>query len=385
MKQLVLLLSLIFLPSLCVAQNAFYVWQQLWSSNVLEAVCAEPATTLYPVATVVPASGTSTLVQIPWNEVAATDHRFVPVIRIPLQAFNRNDLEPELVRLAHALKPFDEIQLDLDCPESRMNEYADLISNLRKQIPQPVLSITVLPCHVGNRSFQRLAETVDSYVLQVHGLAVPETFDDPAELMNRKTADRAIRQAEAWGRPYSIALPCYAYELNFDPTSEKFMYLTAEGPSRRRPTLKKRIAADPADLIDLVSTFQTLEHAEQIIWFRLPVKGDRLCLPRPTLCNIEAGELPMSGIECVATAISPTTLELALYNTNVIHATRAELTFTWDKPSGAFDLYQNIDRKQIVPGQLPTTLSVDLPAPGQSVKLGWFSSTNSPKTTVNLK
>lgn len=385
MKQISILLSLISLAGVCYAQNAFYVWQQLWSSHVVEAVCSEPATTLYPVATVVPASGNSTLLQIPWDDLSATEHRFVPVIRITLKAFNRNDLEPELLRIARELNSFDEIQLDLDCPESRMNEYAGLISNLRKIIPQPTLSITVLPCHVGNRSFRHLTKTVNSYVLQVHGLAVPKHLNDPAELMNRKTADRAIRQAEALGHPYSIALACYAYELNFDPTSKKFMFLTAEGPVRRQPSLKKRIAADPADLVDLVSTFQTLEHAQQIIWFRLPVQGDRLCLPRPTLGTIEAGELPRIGIHCAATLLSPTTLELTVHNSNIIHATQAELTLTWEQPTGAFDLYRDSSAEQTLPGQLPTTLSINLPAPGQSVKLGWFSSSTPPSTTIQLK
>jgi hypothetical protein len=219
----------------------------------------------------------------------------------------------------------------------------------------------------------------------VHGLSVPQHLNDTAVLLNRKTADRAIRQAEALGHPYAIALPCYAYELNFDPETGQFSSLTAEGPARRGPVHKKRIAADPTDLVELVSGFQTLEHAQQMIWFRLPVSGDRLCLPRPTLGKIEAGKVPRIGIQCEAIPISPTTFELTLHNTNVIHATEAKLTLQWDTPAGSFDCYQTVSTTATIPGKLPETLTVPIPPPGQSIKLGWFTSTTPPVTTVKLK
>ncbi|MDF7807249.1 DUF3142 domain-containing protein [Pontiellaceae bacterium B12219] len=385
MKHIAPILCLIFLSGMCRAQHAFYVWQQLWSDNVLEAVLEEPATTLYPVVTVMPVTGESTLMQIPWEKLKETKHRFVPVIRIPLKAFNRPDIETELVRLADKLTQFDEIQLDLDCPERRIQEYTALLSKLRKKLPQPILSITVLPSHMGNRSFRELVKTTDYYVLQVHGLSVPKHLNDTAELLNRKTADRAIEQAEALGHPYAIALPCYAYELNFNPETGQFSSLTAEGPARRKPSIKKRIAADPMDLVELVARFQSLEQARQIIWFRLPAAGDRLCLPRPTLEKIKAGILPAPGIHCEATPISPTTVELTLHNTNIIHATVAELALKWDHPTGAFDLYQPISTPDKIPGQLPKRLTAPIPPPGHPLKLGWFSTANPPTITVNLK
>ncbi|WP_372847133.1 DUF3142 domain-containing protein [Pontiella sp.] len=359
--------------------DGFYVWQQQWSSNVVAAVVSEPATTLYPLATVVPASGPSQPIAVPWDTLRATDHRVVPVVRVPLKAFGRNDLLDELVRLARELDDFDEIQLDLDCPESRLGEYAALTAAFRQQVPDKKLSITALPSHLGNLAFRRLAQTTDYYVLQLHGLDVPGHIGDRTELMNWRTAERAVERAETMGHPYRIALPCYAYELNFDPDSGTFLFLTAERPARRKPTVKKRSCAQPADLLRLRNTDR------EIIWFRLPVEGDRLCWPRETLAEIQAGRVPENEIGLGVKPISGETLELILQNGNVIHTHAVELALRWAEPRGAYDLYDGVAESDRIPGRLPAALSIDLPPPGQSKTIGWFATPQPPTTTLKLK
>jgi hypothetical protein len=359
--------------------DGFYVWQQQWSSNVVEAVMAEPATTLYPLATVVPASGPSQPNHVPWETVRTAGHQVVPVVRVPLKAFDRPDLLDELVRLARGLDDCNEIQLDLDCPERRLGEYTELTAAFRKQVPDKQLSITALPAHLNNRAFERLAQTTDYYVLQLHGLDVPDHIGDAAELMNLRTAERAIDRAETLGHPYRIALPCYAYELNFDADSGKFLFLTAERPARRQHTVKKRISAKPADLIRLRQTNRAT------IWFRLPVEGDRLCLPRPTLAEIQSGRLPQDQVKCQVEHISDSTIELRIENTNVIHATKAELTLTWSDSNGTFDLYDGATHANRIQGQLPEKITVPVPPPGQSRKIGWFTTSTTPSIALELK
>ena len=385
MKTAAAILILNLMCGVCTATPSFYVWQQLWSSNVTAAVRAEPATTMYPVAAVVPAAGKSRLVAIPWEQLGGTKHDFVPTVRIPLKAFNRADIEDELVRIAQQLDRFGEIQLDLDCPESRLEEYTGLVRRLRKRIPQKQLSITALPSHLDNRTFPALAAAVDYYVVQVHGLSVPQRIDEQAELMNPAVAQRALAEAESIGRPYAVALPCYAYEMNFDGASGRFLFLTAERPARRAHTVKRRIAAHPADLVRLLSRIRTLEHARGIIWFRLPVEGDRLCLPRPALKTIMQGALPGHDTGCTAHPISGSTLELSLRNGNVIDFCTAEVEILWPYPRGAFDLYQGAEADGHPPGFLPERIVVELPPPGRTKKIGWFSALHPPTLTVKLK
>ena len=385
MKRVISIFSFCLICGISFGGNSFYVWQQLWSSNVVNAVVSEPKTTIYPIVTVVPNRGKSRMVRIPWDKLSATEHCVVPVIRIPLKAFNRSDIEEELVRVAGTLSRFSEIQLDLDCPERRLGEYLTLLQGVRSKILQDKLSITVLPCHLNNRIFEALAKETDYYVLQVHGLSVPDYIDDPAELMNLAVAEKAIDRAEKLEHPYSIALPCYAYELNFDPDSGKFLFLAAEGSAHRQNTKKRRISAKQNHLIQLVEQFKRLKYAQDLIWFRLPVRGDRLCLPRIELKMIESGVVPDCLVTCEIEPISSKTMELSIYNSNTIHASSATIRIGWDQPFGAYDLYEGVDSSSLFPGRFPEELSVLVPAPGQSIKIGWFSTTNPPHITLRLQ
>ncbi|MDZ8117904.1 DUF3142 domain-containing protein [Pontiella agarivorans] len=385
MKPILLPLAILALTSAAAAKDAFYIWQQHWNSNVVHAVTRESPTTFYPIVTEIPAAGQSPLIPVPWAQLKQTGHTFIPVIRVPLSAFNRSDLDTELLRLCTELSDFHELQFDLDCPESRLSEYADLLKKIRSHLTGTALSVTALPAHLGNRDFERVALNCDYYVLQVHGLDVPDHIHRQAELMNFATAEQAVRRAEKLGHPYAIALPCYAYELNFDPDTGRFLHLTAEGPAGKRSTIKRRIAARPRDLIRLIQQFPSLQHARNLIWFRLPVPGDRLCLPRPALTEIQHGSIPQNKLTCTCIPISATTFEIGLLNGNVIHAHEAELTLTWNNPRGMYDLYRTVTSPEKQAGQLPATLQVPVPAPGSQIKVGWFSAEQFPLIEVHLK
>ncbi|MBN2161336.1 MAG: DUF3142 domain-containing protein [Pontiellaceae bacterium] len=391
MKFSAAILCLLLLPLMSFSDrnmDRYYVWQQAWSTNVQQAVYGEAPTTLYPVASVIPATGESRMVDIPWNKLANSGHGIIPVIRIPLKAFRREDIEKELNRITQSLMRDDnpcrisEIQFDLDCPERMLPDYLKLVSDYRKTWANLRLSITVLPCHLDNRTFRPLAEAVDSFVLQVHGLDVPDQLDEKAELLNRKIAERAIRKAEALKRPYRVALPCYAYELNFDTENGRFLFLTAEGPGRRENTIRKRIAADPADLLYLQKMIHLQKHSEGVIWFRLPVEGDRLCLPRPELTRLQRGEQPTGTIICRAVPVSSTTMELEIINTGIIDQSELILKIDWPQDSGAFDLYHSVQAASPSPGRLPPRIQLSVPSPGQPQRIGWFQTAKPPTVTI---
>lgn len=385
-----LLIALHFCGSVLAGDDAFYIWQQVWSPAVQSAVKAEPPTSLYPLASVVAAKGKSSLVAIPWPELSGSPHHYTPVIRIPLSAFKRPDIQQELERVIRAVqqsmkpRPLKRIQLDLDCPERLLPRYTELLSLFRQRFSTLDISITALPVHLKHREFKTLIRHCNSYVLQVHGLEVPKQLTDHAELLNLKTAEQALKRAEYIAHPYFIALPTYAYELNFDPASGAFRFLTAEKPNRRGPTLKKRIAARPADLLKLLKQCESLKHAQGIIWFRLPVEGDRLCWPRDVIAQLQHGQHPSIATDCRTIRLNPTTLELELQNTGIISAHQVELNLSWPQKTGTFDLYQGTTA-EARPGQLPDRLITELPAPGQSIRLGWFQSNANPTITVSPK
>ena len=224
-------------------------------------------------------------------------------------------------------------------------------------------------------------------MLQIHGIEIPKHINDKTELLNMRTAEEALRKAEKIGWPYLVALPCYAYELNFDSATGKFLFLTAEKPSRRTETIKQRAAARNADLVELRKIIQVLEHAQGVVWFRLPVEGDRLCLPRQTLAAIQQGTIPKPEVECRILQVNTSTIELELINKNTIAFHQADVTLDWPDPAGSYDLYQMIDAGNPAPGSLPTGLSVPVPPLGESIRIGWFQAgpSHHPTIGINLK
>jgi len=373
--------------------DSFYVWQQLWSSNVLSAVNEEPSTTLYPLACVVPPKGESYLFNIPWCAMPEDWHKYIPVIRIPLKAFRRYDLADELEQITQKLittmlpHKLEEIQLDLDCPERLLDKYLELIQIYRQKHPSLGLSITALPSHLKNRTFRDIAKSVDFYVLQVHGIEIPKNMSERVELLNMKTAVKALKHAELIRAPYCVALPCYAYELNFDPDSGDFMFLNAEKAPKRLNTKKLRSVSDNRNLIELNDIVKTLVYSKGVIWFRLPIAGNRLCLPREALALIQSGVMPKPTVECRIQTISDSTIELELYNENTINSPQALLKIKWVNPRGSWDVYHGMYLPEHTSGQLPSEIIVPVPPPGESRKIGWFqaASNNFPEIGVTLK
>jgi hypothetical protein len=375
-------------------RDSFYIWQQMWSDNVVTAVTAEASgTDLYPLVCVVPSAGHGLLVNIPWNRLPHDDYSYTPVIRIPLRAFRREDISDELDRITQTLissmEPVElkKIQFDLDCPERLLSEYLKLVQSYRRKYPALRLSITALPSHLKHGIFHKLAASADYYVLQVHGIEIPETSVSKAELLNMSVVQKALCQADAVNLPYRVALPCYAYELNFDPGSKNFLFLTAEKPAGHFDALKMRSAARNEDLIELIDIIHRSQVAKGVIWFRLPVEGDRLCLPRKTIAEIQSGVLPVDDVRCRILPVSSSTIELEVYNANVIHSTRVELHIQWPDSGGSWDVFQSIDVKKTVPGKLPETIYLPMPPPQESLKIGWFraGSNRYPEIEVILK
>ena len=218
-----------------------------------------------------------------------------------------------------------ELQLDFDSPEKRLADYRLWLSALRPRVAPVRLTFTALPSwlkHSGD--FSALAASSDSFVLQVHSLERPKSADDAVTLCDPEAAHRSIRLAARFNRPFRVALPTYGYQLAFNPAG-RFFALSAEGPTPRWPagTIVRELAADPAAIANLVSQIK-LRHPESltgIIWYRLPVSGDRLNWAWPTLASVMRGETPVARPSIEATTTGDGLIEYVAVN-------RGDATFT---------------------------------------------------------
>jgi hypothetical protein len=178
------------------------------------------------------------------------------------------------------------VEIDHDAGNARLPAYRTFLTQLRSVLPATLpLSITALPAWLDSPELPGLLATVDSSVLQVHAVSDPRRglFD----------ADQAKQWAKAWSRittkPFYMALPAYGVallpETGGAPVVES--EVTIERAGKRRELL-----ADPQQLSTLGSELRKNPpaHLAGLIWFRLPLAGDRRAWSLTTLGAVARGD-----------------------------------------------------------------------------------------------
>ncbi len=271
--------------------NGFYVWQRVWTPEVTEAVKTARAgeRALFVLAGELEVSDVWARVNVP--EEVWRDERVTAVLRAPANALeDAEKLRDHLQREIAALKT-TRVQLDVDVPERKLADYATLLKVLREALPMIELSVTLLPAHLERNEVAAVVREVDYFVVQVHGIEAPRHREEGYALMKRDVARRAVERAKNLGKPFAVALPTYAYVLTFD-NAGKFRRLYAEG----FPGAPKGMAAQVA-APDLTLLAEMLDMKMDVVWFRLPVAGDRWALDMETIRLLENGEIPTPCLE----------------------------------------------------------------------------------------
>jgi hypothetical protein len=217
---------------------------------------------------------------------------------------------------AAGLRP-DEFQVDFDCTESHLGDYARWLRAIRAEAAGTPVVFTALPSWLGNRRFAELAAAADGFVLQVHSLERPASADTPIMLCDPATARRAVERAARFGRPFRVALPTYGYLVAFDRKGV-FAGLSAEGPTPAWPAdaYLRTVRTDPAVMADLVRGWQTDRPAmlRGILWYRLPTEDDKMNWSPTTFSMVISGQTPHSLLRAQTRRPSPGLVEVELTN-----------------------------------------------------------------------
>lgn len=178
------------------------------------------------------------------------------------------------------------VEIDHDAGNARLPAYREFLVDLRSVLPASLkLSITALPAWLDSPTLPALLAVVDSSVLQVHAVSDPEQgLFDPKQ---------AKQWAERWSRitqnPYYLALPAYGVALlsSADGAPVVESEVPIEGAGQRRELL-----ADPQQLSRLAGQWRAEPpaHLAGLIWFRLPLKGDRRAWSLGTLRAVARGD-----------------------------------------------------------------------------------------------
>ena len=178
------------------------------------------------------------------------------------------------------------VEIDHDAGNARLAAYRAFLQQLRPALPAGLpLSITALPAWLSSPELPKLLATVDSSVLQVHAVSRPQNgLFDPAQ---------AVRWAKDWSRvsdkPFYLALPAYGVALlaadEGAPLIESEVPLAIAGS-------RQELLADPLQLAALATQLrdERPSHLAGLIWFRLPLVGDRRAWSLTTLKAVARGD-----------------------------------------------------------------------------------------------
>jgi len=178
------------------------------------------------------------------------------------------------------------LEIDHDSGGARLPGYTEFLLKLRAQLPPGLkLSITALPAWLDSPQLPALLQAVDSSVLQVHAVSDPRRgLFDPAQ---------ARQWAERWSRvgdkPFYLALPAYGVALL--PDTGGAPVVESETPLNRGGE-RRELLPDPQQLADLGRQLrnQPPAHLAGLIWFRLPLPGDRRAWSLTTLKAVARGD-----------------------------------------------------------------------------------------------
>ncbi|MCK3866126.1 DUF3142 domain-containing protein [Pseudomonas sp. B329] len=305
------LVALIFVSShrseiIAPLDQQVYVWQRQWNASHALALAQSRGdfSTLRVLALqAFPGAGWSRA-RVDFALLRGDGRPVIAVVRLDgqLKALNQADITLQIQQLLSHWQGqgvnLAGLEIDHDAGSARLANYRQFLQQLRSALPATLkLSITALPAWLDSPELSPLLQTVDSSVLQVHAVSDPRHgLFDPQQ---------ARRWAERWSRvtskPYYLALPSYGVALLPTPAGATVV-VESEVPIDRGGR-RQELLADPQQLAMLVGELRAdpPKHLAGLVWFRLPLPGDRRAWSMATLRTVASGEALAGQLTLVLT------------------------------------------------------------------------------------
>lgn len=201
------------------------------------------------------------------------------------------------------------VEIDHDCPTSKLTRYAADLRALRRQLGDLPLSITALPTWTTDPTgLAAVRRQADHSVLQLHAV------DDARRLEHTLfDADLAVARAHRYtgGGPFWVALP--AYHVALDEAGR----IAAEDPTTTAGLLRE-LTTDPHEVARALGslTARRPPGLNGVVWFRLPTEDDRRAWSRATLTAVIAGAPlePSLDVKVHANADDPELFDVVAVN-----------------------------------------------------------------------
>ncbi|HOJ33466.1 MAG TPA: DUF3142 domain-containing protein [Candidatus Hydrogenedentes bacterium] len=292
-------------------QNAVYVWQTVWQEPVRRAVstAAESGCRIMFLAAEIHSVNESVSIRkcIPdWQTISQISQPVTAVFRLDTSIAQDLDKKRDLIlsTLSDLVKEIqkettarhfqmNEVQLDFDCPTSKLRSYGILLTKFREAFPKLTVSATVLPTWLKTHAMRYLVDELDYMVVQVHTLERNSSAEQSLLLFNADRFETYIRRASSWEIPYFLAFPTYGYTVVFDERGDLYgVYAEEPSETPRDGFTAVEVTADPAQLSESVAKLKedVPKNCLGIAWFRLPIATDKRNWSWDTLVDVMSGK-----------------------------------------------------------------------------------------------
>jgi hypothetical protein len=300
-----------------------YIWQRAWTPQVIAA--AQRSADLVRTWRVLVAEADSTghwiKVDIPWDALQATGRPIVAVVRIDgrLDGSRMPALLDRIAAALPAMPAISGLEIDYDCPTSKLVGYAAFLDALRARLPEALkLSITALPTWMNSPALERLATPLDELVLQVHAVDDPHRgLFDPAQ------AGRWLHAfAHRIPRPIRVALPAYDVRVTWRHDG-RLASVEGERPLLTGSAPGETLRASPQAVLSFLRALQrdAPDTLAGIVWFRLPTEIDRRAWSPDTWRAVVTDHLPAVTLSAALVATdNPGLWTVTLSNDGVVDA-----------------------------------------------------------------
>ena len=145
---------------------------------------------------------------------------FVPVLR--LESRERAPFTPEATRsllelMAAAIRGRGRLQIDYDCPDRLLLEYAAVLKEVRKIVPE--LSITALPGWIRKPAITELGGSVTEMFPMLYDFAPDPVVPgaSPVPVIDREKTGAWLKEWDRCRTPWQVGLPNFARLTVYDP------------------------------------------------------------------------------------------------------------------------------------------------------------------------
>jgi hypothetical protein len=180
------------------------------------------------------------------------------------------------------------IEIDYDCPTSRLPAYTAFLTALRPRLGHTALSITALPTWIGSPNLDALLAVPDDAVLQVHAVQAPQ-----AGLFDPAIAGKWVEAfATHTRRPFRVALPTYGSRVSWKADGS-LLAVESERAALAEGASASELFAAPETLLAFVRRLE-VDRPRGLVgfaWFRLPTTDDNRAWSLATWRGVVEGQL----------------------------------------------------------------------------------------------